>query len=360
MSLAYYPGCSLGHSSIEFDRSTRKVLETLGVEYKDVPEWTCCGSTPAHMMDHLLAQSLAARNLRQAAQVGDELLAPCASCYQREKNAEVAIHASDAFRDEVNEILDSPYTGWVTVYSLPEYLVKRVGEERIAPLVKTDLSQLKVVPYYGCLLGRPSDLMGEANDEQPMMMDGLLRAAGVDIKWWNYKSECCGASVGMPKVEIQRKLSGKILQQALAAGAEAIVVCCPLCHVNLDLKQAQVNSFLGTDYVVPILYLTQVLGLALGLSAADVMLNKNVVDPEPLITRVIAEGAAVKREEERKAAEKAAKAAAREAKAAEAEEAGTEAGAGAASDRAGPDRAAAVDAAAVDAAEEGEAMEAES
>lgn len=319
MSLAYYPGCSLRHSSAELDVSTRKVLAALGVEYKEVPDWTCCGSTPAHMMDHLLAQALAARNLRQAAGVGDELLAPCPSCYQREKNAELEIHKSDAFRAEVNEILDEPYEGQVKVYALPEYLIKFVGEEKVASLVVTDLSQLKVVPYYGCLLGRPSELTGECDSEQPMMMDLLLQAAGVDVRWWNYKTECCGASIGMPKMEIQRRLSGKVIEQALAAGAEAIVVVCPLCHVNLDLKQAQINSFLGTDYQVPILYLTQVLGLALGMSAEDVMLNKNVVDPRPLVEKAIADAAAVKAEEERKAAEKAAKAAAREAKAATAD-----------------------------------------
>ena len=318
MSLAYFPGCSLHKSSAEFDVATRKMLTVLGVEYKEVPDWTCCGSTPAHMMDHLLAQALAARNLRQAAEVGDQLLAPCPSCYQREKNAELEIHKSDSFRAEVNEMLDSPYTGRVTVYGLPEFLTKFVGEEKIAGLVKTDLSQLKVVPYYGCLLGRPGELTGESDIEQPMMMDLLLQAAGVDVKWWNYKTECCGASVGMPKMEIQRRLSGKIIEQALAAGAEAIVVCCPLCHVNLDLKQAQINKFLGTDYKVPILYLTQVLGLALGLSADDVMLNKNVVDPTLLVNTAIQRAGTIKAEQERAAAEKAAKAAAREAAAKEA------------------------------------------
>ena len=316
MTLAYYPGCSLRHSSAEFDKATRKMLGVLGVELKEVPDWTCCGSTPAHMMDHLLAQSLAARNLRQAAEVGDQLLAPCPSCYQREKNAEIEIHKDDAFRAEVNEMLDKPYTADVMVYALPEYLIKYVGEEKIASLVKVDLSQLKVVPYYGCLLGRPSEMTGECDNEQPMMMDLLLQAAGADVKWWNYKTECCGASVGMPKMEMQRKLSGKVLEQALSAGADAVVVCCPLCHVNLDLKQAQINKFNGTGYNVPILYLPQVLGLALGLSADDVMLSKNVVDPQPLVKKAIAEAAQVKAEEEKKAAEKAAKAAAREAKAA--------------------------------------------
>ena len=316
MTLAYYPGCSLRHSSEELDHSTRKVLEALGVEYKEVPDWTCCGSTPAYMMDHLLAQALAARNLRQAAEVGDELLAPCPSCYQREKNAELEIHESDAFRAEVNGVLDKPYTGRVKVYSLPEYLVKFVGEQKVASAVKTDLSQLKVVPYYGCLLARPFDLVGDTDQEQPMMMDLLLQAAGADVKWWNYKTECCGASVGLPKEEIQRKLSGKVIEQALAAGADAIVVCCPLCHVNLDLKQGQINKALGTDYQVPILYLTQVLGLAFGLTADDVMLKKNIVDPRPLVERAVAEGIRVKAEEEKKAAEKAAKEAARAEKAA--------------------------------------------
>ncbi len=318
MTLAYYPGCSLHKSSAEYDVSVRKMLGVLGVEVKEVPDWTCCGSSPAHMMDHMLAQALAARNLRQAATVGEDMLVPCPSCYQREKNAEVEIHADPAFRAEVNELLDKPYTGRVSVWSLPEFLMKSVGEEKIAGLVKTDLSQLKVVPYYGCLLGRPGELTGEKDIEQPMMMDLLLQAAGVDVKWWNYKTECCGASVGMPKAEIQRKLSGKILEQALAAGAEAIVVACPLCHVNLDLKQGQINKALGTAYNVPILYLSQVLGLAFGLSGKDVMLEKNVVDPTVLIGLAIQNAAAIKAEEDRKAAEKAAKEAAKAAKAAEA------------------------------------------
>jgi len=327
MTLTYFPGCSLRHSSAEFDVSTRKVLQVLGVEFKEVPEWTCCGSTPAHMMDHLLAQSLAARNLRQAALVGTEMLAPCPSCYQREKNAEIEIHKSDAFRAEVNEVLDEPYEADVKVFSLPEYLIKFVGEEKVAAAVKTDLSQLKVVPYYGCLLGRPSELTGECDNEQPMMMDLLLQAAGADVKWWNYKTECCGASVGMPKLEIQRQLSGKVLRQALAAGADAVVVCCPLCHVNLDLKQAQINSYSGTDYEVPILYLPQVLGLAFGLTPDDVMLNKNVVDPEPLVKKAIGEAVRIKAEEDQKSADKAAKAAAKEAKAAGAAAGGGAAGA---------------------------------
>ncbi|MCZ7663485.1 MAG: CoB--CoM heterodisulfide reductase iron-sulfur subunit B family protein [Thermoleophilia bacterium] len=306
--LAYYPGCSLRHSAIEFDSSTRTVLRALGVDLEVVPDWTCCGASPAHMTDHLLAQALAARNLRQAAQVSDELVAPCPACYQREKNAEVEVHADDALRAAVNEIMDTPYTGNVRVFNLPELLVEKVGLETIAGLVKTDLSQLKVVPYYGCLLGRPSDLTGECDNEQPMKMDQLLAAAGAEVKWWNYKTECCGASVGVPKKIIQQVLTRKILEQALHAGADAIVTACPLCHQNLDLRQAQVNSACGTSFSVPVLYLSQVIGLALGFTAEEMMLGKHAVDPKPLIDRAVAQAAEVKAEEERKAAEKAAKA----------------------------------------------------
>ena len=306
--LAYYPGCSLRHSAIEFDSSTRTVLRALGVDLEVVPDWTCCGASPAHMTDHLLAQALAARNLRQAAQVSDELVAPCPACYQREKNAEVEVHADDALRAAVNEIMDTPYTGNVRVFNLPELLVEKVGLETIAGLVKPALSQLKVVPYYGCLLGRPSDLTGECDNEQPMKMDQLLAAAGAEVKWWNYKTECCGASVGVPKKIIQQVLTRKILEQALHAGADAIVTACPLCHQNLDLRQAQVNSACGTSFLVPVLYLSQVIGLALGFTAEEMMLGKHAVDPKPLIDRAVAQAAEVKAEEERKAAEKAAKA----------------------------------------------------
>ncbi|MCL5943076.1 MAG: CoB--CoM heterodisulfide reductase iron-sulfur subunit B family protein [Actinobacteria bacterium] len=319
--LAYYPGCSLRHSAMEFDSATRTVLAALGLDLEVVPDWTCCGASPAHMTDHLLAQALATRNLRQAALVAQEMVAPCPACYQREKNAEVEVHADDALRAEVNAIMDAPYTGHVRVYNLPELLVDKVGLETIAGLVKTDLSQLKVVPYYGCLLGRPSDLTGECDNEQPMKMDQLLAAAGAEVKWWNYKTECCGASVGVPKKVIQQVLTRKILEQALHAGADAIVTACPLCHQNLDLRQAQVNSACGTSFSVPVLYLTQVIGLALGFTAEEMMLGKHAVDPRPLVQRAVTQAAELKAQAERKAAEKAAKAKAKAEKETESAEA---------------------------------------
>lgn len=317
--LTYFPGCSLRHSAAEFDQSTRRVLEFFGVDFVEVPDWTCCGSSPAHMTDHLLAQALAARNLRQASLVGDEMFAPCPSCYQREKDAEMEIHSDPAFRAEVNDLLDAPYQGSVRVLTLPEVLMERVGEERIKQAVKTDLVLLKVVPYYGCLLGRPYQLVGECDDEQPMIMDRLLQAAGVDVRPWNYKTECCGASVGLPKRDIHRRLSRKVLAQAVQAGADAIVVACPLCHQNLDLRQSQINAAFGTNFSVPILYLTQVIGLAVGLSAEELLLHKHAVDPRPLIERVVREAVPYREEQARIAAEREArervKEAARQAKA---------------------------------------------
>lgn len=306
--LAYYPGCSLKHSAVEFGTSSRLVMEALGAELEEVPDWTCCGSSPAHMTDHLLAQALAARNLRQAALVSSELMAPCPSCYQRCKNAETEIDEKPAFRDEVNSVLDKPYDSHVHVYNLVDALMLKAGPEEIARRVKVDLSELKVVPYYGCLLGRPSELTGECDNEQPMMMDHLLEAAGCTVKWWNYKTECCGASVGIPKKVIQQQLSRKVIDQALAAGADAIVIACPLCHQNLDLRQNQINAACGTSFAVPILYISQVIGLALGLGIDKMMLNKHLIDPRPLVTRAIARAAQVKAEAALKEKEKAEKA----------------------------------------------------
>jgi len=320
-TLAYYPGCSLRHSAEEFDSTTRTLLKALDIDVREVPDWTCCGASPAHMTDHLLAQALSTRNLRQAALISDEFMAPCPACYQREKNAEIEVHADDEFRAEVNSVMDKPYTGNVRVYNLPELLLEKVGPEVIAGLVKVDLCQLKVVPYYGCLLGRPSELTGECDSEQPMRMDVLLEAAGADVKWWNYKTECCGASVGVPKKIIQQRLTAKLLEQAVHAGADAIVTACPLCHQNLDMRQAQTNSALGTNYNMPVLYLTQVMGLALGFTADEMMLEKHAVDPRPLVKKAIADAAELKAEEARKAADKAAKAKAKAEK--ETAEAGT-------------------------------------
>ena len=318
--LAYYPGCSLRHSAVEFDTSSRVLMRALGLDLMEIPDWTCCGSSPAHMTDHLLAQALAARNLRQAADAGaDEMVAPCPSCWQREKSSAVEIHDSEAFRAEVNEMLDAPYTGNVHVYNILEVLIEKVGLETIAGLVKTDLSELKVVPYYGCLLARPLELLSETNDEQPMQMDQLLAAAGAKVQWWNYKTECCGASVGVPKKEIQQRLTLKLLEQAVAAGADVMVTACPLCHQNLDLRQPQVNAACGTDFSLPIMYLPQVVGMALGFTAEEMLLDKHVVDPAPVVERAIALAAEKKADEARKVAEKAAKAAERSAGKAEQE-----------------------------------------
>src|SRR5665648_1171242 len=166
-ALAYYPGCSLRHSAEEFDSTTRTLLKALDIDVQEVPDWTCCGASPAHMTDHLLAQALATRNLRQAALISDEFMAPCPACYQREKSAEIEVHADDEFRAEVNAVMDKPYTGNVRVYNLPELPLEKVGPEVIAGLVKVDLSQLKVVPYSGAYWAVPPNSRASATTSSP-------------------------------------------------------------------------------------------------------------------------------------------------------------------------------------------------
>ena len=203
MTLAYFPGCSLEHSSAEFDRATRRLLAALSVETKDIPDWTCCGSSPAHMMDHLLAQALAARNLRQASLVGQEMLVPCPSCYQREKNAEVEIHKSDEFRAEVNEVLERPYTGQVhRVRSarVPDEVRgrgedRRAGQGRPLAAQSRPLLRLPAGPSI-----RPDRRAGQraAHDDGPAAAGRRRRRQVVELQDGVLRRQCGHAQDGDP------------------------------------------------------------------------------------------------------------------------------------------------------------------
>ena len=241
--LAYYPGCSLRHSAEPSSTSsTRTILEALGFDLRWCPIGPAAEPRPAHMTDHLLAQALAARNLRQAAAVSDELVAPCPACYQREKSAALEIHDDPEFRAEVNAIMDAPYTGDVPVYNLPELLIDKVGLETIAGLVKVDLSQLKVVPYYGCLLGRPSELTGEVDNEQPMKMDQLLAAAGAEVQVVELQDRVLRGQHRGAQEDHPAGAHAQDLRAGHACGRRRHRRRLPAVPQNLDLRQPQVNG----------------------------------------------------------------------------------------------------------------------
>ena len=305
--LGYYPGCSQGGTAAEYDISSRACCAALGLELADVPDWTCCGSTPAHPVDHHLAGALAARNLLQAQAAGfTRVLTPCPSCLAALKTAEQHLADPD-YKANVERLLGRAAPGPLDCQSVLQALFEQVGAEGVKARVKRPLTGLRVAPYYGCIMNRPPGLMAFDDPENPVAMDRLLEACGATIVDYPFKTECCGAAFAMPRLNIMQRLSARLLDMAAEVGADCIAVACPLCQMNLDLRRGQANKAALAPHAMPVPYFTQLLGLALGLPEAELALGKLVLPLAPALQAATSREAA--REAGREAATSAAAAA---------------------------------------------------
>ncbi len=279
-TVAYYPGCSLHSTAAEYDASAKAVCEALGLKLHEPPGWVCCGSTPIHRADPETALRLPLENLRLVEQSGlNEVVMPCAACFNHTRMALHEIHVDPQRRAELEQRMEYAYQDRVRVSALCEALFRRVGSQKVAAKVKRPLAGLRVVCYYGCLLTRPPQITGAAHPENPTEMDALMTALGAEVKDWSYKTSCCGATHSLTRPDIVRKLSSNLIEHAREAGAEAMVVACPLCHTNLDARQFQMKL----ERPMPVLYFTQLMALALGLPEKSAALEKNLVDPRPVL-----------------------------------------------------------------------------
>jgi heterodisulfide reductase subunit B len=277
---AFYPGCALESSAREYKKSTVAVARSLGIDLQEIPDWICCGSSPAHMADDLLAIALPSQVLLAASRMDTEgVLVSCASCYNRLKAANHAARSDPLLRDTVAEVLGEPYDGGVRVRHMVEAVLDAVQQPGFAAKVSQRLGGLRVASYYGCLLVRPPEVTGFDDPEDPQSLDRIAAAIGAEPVEWNYKVECCGASLAFGQTDIVRKLSGDVLDDALRSGADLMVVACPLCHSNLDLRQPEIVKHTGLEVKLPVLYFTQLIGLALGHSGRAMGLGKHVIDP---------------------------------------------------------------------------------
>jgi heterodisulfide reductase subunit B len=283
LRFAYYPGCSQTGTSIEYDQSTRACCKALGLELRETPDWSCCGSTPAHVVDHALAAALAGRNLVQAAKTGAErLLTPCPSCLLALRAAQGRCR-DEQFRAKAEALLGAPMPMEMRASSVLQALVEELGIERIAQAATRPLAGLTVAAYYGCLLTRPPGLMAFEDPENPTCLERLFVALGARAAAFPLKTECCGAALAVPRKDAVLELSGKILESAEASGANAIVVACPLCQMNLDLRREQIEAHWGRRFALPVFYFTQLLGLALGLDAQRLGLDRLNVSASPTL-----------------------------------------------------------------------------
>ena len=287
MKYAYYPGCSLHSTAKEYDRSLRAVCEKVGIELEEVKNWICCGSSWAHPTSKLLSLALPLKNLAEIEKSGfREVIVPCAACFSRFKISQHEVDNKPKLAAEVEGIIEHKFKDGVKVYHPLDILSSNVGLGKLTELVKNDLSGLKVVCYYGCLLVRPPKVTEFDDCEYPQSMDKILQAVGVPILDWSYKTDCCGASFALTKTEIVIKLSRDILEGAKSVGADAIAVACPMCQANLDTRQEEIEERYQTTYHLPILYFTQLMGLAFDIPAEKLLLKNHLVDTEGVLEKV--------------------------------------------------------------------------
>jgi heterodisulfide reductase subunit B len=279
MNYSYYPGCSLHSTGLEYGLSTRAVFKHLGLGLTELEDWSCCGASSAHVFDHTLALALPVRTLSQAQAFDRDLVIPCAACYNRLKGADAAMRNDPATRSELESLLGFQYTGSVVVRPVLAVLAEDIGVRKIAEETRHPLHELKVVTYYGCLLVRPPEIAQFDDPDDPQVMASLMRAIGVEVVPWSHATDCCGGSLSLSRSDVVQNLVGRLASRAREAGADAIVTACPLCQVNLEMRQT-------SEPKIPAFYFTELLGLAFGLREANTWFGKHLIDPRPILERV--------------------------------------------------------------------------
>ena len=277
MNYLYYPGCSLTASAREYDLATRTLMTAVGTNLTEIDDWTCCGASAAAPISQLLSLSLSARNLALAKQTAPDgqVLVPCSACYLNLKKAQEALRTDATRRATINQALAAvnlTATGSIRIRHLLDVLAVDIGTAHLAPLMTRSLSGLTVAPYYGCQCLRPYPEFDDP--ERPVSMEPLIEATGAAVHVWEMGGRCCGASLVSTQPEAGLKRACAILKAA--RGADLIVTVCPMCQMNLDAWQAKASRMAGEDLAITVVYLPQLLGLAMGLDSDELGLNLNL------------------------------------------------------------------------------------
>jgi heterodisulfide reductase subunit B len=290
--VAYYPGCALEGSAHAYDRSTKALGKALGLELEEVKDWNCCGAMEVKNVDRKVQTYLSSRVLSIAANQMDHqvVMAPCNGCYHNLKHAEHDLAHDAASREAVERISkkaghETYQAGQVETIHALDWIKHGIGEDELKRRVKSSLKGLKVANYYGCMYTRPRNIFpekdagpGSESTAKPHFMDDLLAAAGAENVDFPLKTACCGGAHTLSDSDTSTKLVLNILRAAEAAGADVIATECPTCHSGLEMHQVRAEKVLGQKTKVKMLYFTQLLGIALGLSPRKVGVHENISD----------------------------------------------------------------------------------
>jgi heterodisulfide reductase subunit B len=284
MKYSYYPGCSAYASGKEYDASLKAVLRELAIELIDVPDWNCCGATPAATTRPGLDTALAARNLAIAAEAELDLMTPCSACYKNLRSAALKLRQDPHTRAEIEDLLDNRSLSHIPPVRHPVDILRNDLDLNTLP-TKRPLKGLRVASYYGCLITRPNADFDDPDN--PHSMDDLMEAIGAESVAWGYKTKCCGGAVFIPRMEIALELTGKILVKAHEAGADVIATGCPFCQLLLDMYQDKALRRIGADFLIPSMFFSQLMGVALGIDAESLELKRNVISPLPILKKIV-------------------------------------------------------------------------
>jgi heterodisulfide reductase subunit B2 len=276
MKIGIYPGCSLTGSARDYNESVFALAKAFGMEPVQVPDWNCCGATAAHNLNKELSLALPARILALSETNDlDEILVPCAACYSRLVVTQHELRKNPELKNRVSEVIEMDYRGTTRLLNVIEwidkYIIPNLDEKIVKPF------DHKVACYYGCLLVRPNKVLNYDRAEDPQTMDVVMSKIGATPVDFAFKTECCGAGFSVSRTDIVSRLSGKIIEDAQHRGAETIIVACPMCHSNLDMRRSDINKYWKTEFDLPVMFVTQAIGLAIGLSPVDVGLQRHFV-----------------------------------------------------------------------------------
>jgi heterodisulfide reductase subunit B len=278
MKYSYYPGCAQHGTAVDYRISVENVFRTLGIELEEIKNWNCCGAL--HVPDRTVRVALSARTLASAK--GLDMATPCNLCYSNLMRASTAL-ADSALKTKVNEVLTEKYDGNTKPKHLLEVIVKDLGLPELAEKVRKPL-KIKAVPYYGCLLTRPENNFD--SPENPKSLDSLIFTLGAEPVKYYYKTKCCGGPALLTNEDLALGLAKELLFMAKETGADCMVVTCPMCHLQLDAKQKAVESKYNIKIDLPVIYFTQLMGLAMGLDPKELGLSKHFVPTDKLIAKI--------------------------------------------------------------------------
>ena len=279
MQVTYYPGCSLQGSAIDYAASILAVCAALDIRLEEIPDWNCCGATAAHSIDHRASIELAGRNLNLAADLPNrDMLIPCPMCFNRLRRAATTLGGNHPQAYDIKLPADLPQ-----IWDLANFFATENMLEATAKRVVKKLNGLKVVCYYGCMASRPPEITGAKDFENPQALDRIVANLGATPLAWPFKTDCCGASQVLSRLDIVSQLVGKLYDMAQRVGAEAIVVSCQMCQANLDMYQQKIETDWDRRFSIPVYYFTELIGLACDLKGVKQWISRHITNSIPLL-----------------------------------------------------------------------------